>query len=84
VRVQARRPGGAEPTARVVAGDGYDAETGIIRLGERPAVLTFRLTGNLRLGEEVEVTVIEARTDRPLGTTRVRAGAPIVVEEELA
>jgi hypothetical protein len=84
VRVQVRRPDAAEPTARVVAGDGYDAETGIIRLGERSAVLTFRLTGNLRLGEELEVTVIEARTDRPLGTTRVRAAAPIVVEEELA
>jgi len=84
VQVQARRPGVAEPTARVVAGDGYDVETGIVRLGERPAVLTFRLTANLQAGDELEVTVVEARTDRLLGTTRVRAAVLILVEEDLA
>jgi hypothetical protein len=83
VRVQVRRPGGAEPIARAVAGDGYDAETGTVRLGERPAVLTFRLTANLERGEEVEVTVVDARTDRPLGATTVHADAPIVVQEDL-
>jgi len=84
VQVQARRPGVAEPTARVVAGDGYDVETGIVQLGERPAVLTFRLTANLQAGDELEVTVVEARTDRLLGTTRVRAAVLILVEEDLA
>jgi hypothetical protein len=83
VRVQVRRPGGAEPIARAVAGDGYDSETGTVRLGERPAVLTFRLTANLERGEEVEATVVDARTDRPLGGTTVHADAPIVVQEDL-
>jgi hypothetical protein len=84
VRVVAAGAGSGQPVARVVSGDGYDADTGTVTVGvERPSVLTFQVTANLSVGTEVDLQVLDARTGRKVAATAVSIAAPIVVEDEL-
>jgi hypothetical protein len=84
VRVVARAGSAKEVVARVVSGDGYDPVTGSITIDAYSAnVLTFQITSNLGAGTEVEVQVLDARTDRLLEATTATVAAPIVVEDEL-
>lgn len=84
VRVVARRLSDKSKVARLVAGEGYDVAAGTARLSaDQHNVLTFQLTANLSRGEEVEVAVLDARTDRELGSTTVAASTAIDVEEDL-
>ena len=46
-------------------------------------VLTFQITSNLAAGAEVEVQVLDSRTDRLLDATTATVAAPILVEDEL-
>lgn len=83
VRVVAAESVG-RPVARVVSGDGYDAETGTITVSnERPSVLSFQVTANLSRGGNVEVEVLDARTGRKLTSSTVTVAAAIVVEDSL-
>ena len=84
IRLEARRRGRKDPSARVVSGDGHDPETGTVHLADAPAVLTCRVTENLARGEEVELLAFDARTDQLLGRTTVPVAAAINVEEELS
>lgn len=84
VRVVARAGSAKEVVARVVSGDGYDPVTGSITIDAYSSnVLTFQITSNLGAGTEVEVQVLDARTDRLLDVTTATVAAPIVVEDEL-
>jgi hypothetical protein len=84
VRVVAAGAGSGQPVARVVSGDGYDAETGTVTVGaERPSVLTFQVTANLSAGTEVDLQVLDARTGRKVAAALVPIAALIVVEDEL-
>ncbi len=84
MRVVARAGSAKEVVARVVSGDGYDPVTGSITIDAYSSnVLTFQITSNLGAGTEVEVQVLDARTDRLLDVTTATVAAPIVVEDEL-
>jgi hypothetical protein len=84
VRVVARAGDDRQIVARVVSGDGYDPVTGSIAVDAySPNVLTFQVTSNLSSGTEVEVQVLDARTDRLLEATTAVVAAPIHVEDEL-
>lgn len=84
VRVVARAGSDKEVVARVVSGDGYDPVTGSITIDAYSSnVLTFQITSNLGAGTEVEVQVLDARTDRLLDATTATVAAPIHVEDEL-
>ena len=83
-RVVARGGTDSEPVARVVSGDGYDAESGSVTIGpDHPTVLTFQVTANLDRDSQVDVQVLDARTGRRLAESVASVAAPIVVEEEL-
>jgi hypothetical protein len=70
VRVSARNRRGME-VAKVVAGDGYEEETGSVRLrGDSPQVVTFRITAPLAKGDQVTIHVYDADTDRLLTTSQ--------------
>ena len=85
VRVVARAGSAKEVVARVVSGDGYDPVTGSITIDAYSSnVLTFQITSNLGAGTEVEVQVLDARTDRLLDATTATVAAPIFVEDDLA
>jgi hypothetical protein len=78
--------GGAEnePVARVVSGDGYDAESGSVTiLPGSPSVLTFQVISNLERDSQIELQVIDARTGRRIAESVAAVATPIVVEEEL-
>ena len=47
------------------------------------AVLTFQVIANLEAGDEVEVQVLDAGTDRPLASSGAQVTAQVVVEEDL-
>lgn len=84
VRAVARRRADKSKVARAVSGEGFDTAAGIVGLSaDRYNVLTFQLTANLSRGEEVEIAVLDARTDRELGSTTVAASTAISVEEDL-
>jgi hypothetical protein len=84
VRVVARAGSAKEVVARVVSGDGYNPVTGSITIDAYSSnVLTFQITSNLGAGTEVEVQVLDARSDRLLDVTTATVAAPIVVEDEL-
>jgi hypothetical protein len=84
VRVVARAGNEKEVVARVVSGDGYDPVSGSITIDAYSSnVLTFQITSNLGAGTEVEVQVLDARTDRLLDATTATVAAPILVEDEL-
>ncbi len=73
-----------QPVARVVSGDGYDADSGAITVSTgRPSVLTFQVTANLTPGNNVDLQVLDARTGRKLATSTVAVSAPILVEDSL-
>jgi hypothetical protein len=79
VRVSARNRRGME-VAKVVAGDGYEEETGAVRLhGASPQVITFRITAPLAKGDQVTIHVYDADTDR-LSTTSQPAHVATQVE----
>lgn len=83
-RVVARGEGSVEPVARIVSGDGYDAESGSVTIRPgKPSVLTFQVISNLERGAQVEVQVLDARTGRRLAESSAEVAAPVVVEEEL-
>jgi hypothetical protein len=83
-RVVARRLSDKLPVARVVAGDGFDAEAGTVTLAANAqAVLTFQVIENLEAGDELEVQVLDAGTDRPLASGRAQVTVRVVVEEDL-
>jgi len=83
VRVVAAESAG-QPVARVVSGDGYDADSGTITVStEYPSVLTFQVTSNLATGSDVELQVLDARTGRKLAASTVAVSAPVVVEDSL-
>ena len=83
VRVVAAESVG-RPVARVVSGDGYDADSGTITVSNQsPSVLSFQVTANLSRGSKVEIEVLDARTGRKLTASRVTVAAAIVVEESL-
>jgi hypothetical protein len=70
VRVSARNRRSME-VAKVVAGDGYEEETGSVRLrGDSPQVVTFRITAPLAKGDQVTIHVYDADTDRLLTTSQ--------------
>lgn len=83
-RVVVRGGTGSEPVARVVSGDGYDAESGSVTITQdKPTVLTFQVISNLDRDAQVEVQVLDARTGRQLAGSIAAVAAPVVVEEEL-
>ena len=83
VRVVAAGRSGV-PVARIVSGDGYDAERGVIKVSAgRANVLTFQVTANLSPDGELNLLVLDARTGVKLGSSSVAVAAPIVVEELL-
>jgi hypothetical protein len=83
VRVVAAESAG-HPVARVVSGDGYDAESGTVVVShDRPSVLSFQVTANLSPGSNVAIEVLDARTGRKLTASTVRVAAAIVVEDSL-
>ena len=83
-RVVVRGGDGSEPVARVVSGDGYDAESGSVTITQdKPTVLTFQVISNLDRDAQVEVQVLDARTGRQLAGSIAAVAAAVVVEEEL-
>ena len=83
-RVVVRGGSGSEPVARVVSGDGYDAESGSVTIAQvKPTVLTFQVIANLDRDTQVEVQVLDARTGRRLAGSVAAVAVPVVVEEEL-
>jgi hypothetical protein len=83
-RVVARGGRTNDPVARVVSGDGYDAESGSVTVSaDQPSVLTFQVTVNLERDSQVEVEVLDARTGRRLADSVASVAAPVVVEDEL-
>jgi hypothetical protein len=72
------------PVARVVSGDRHDAEAGTVSVStDSPSVLTFQVTANLAVGDEVSLEVLDARTGRKLATSTVAVAASITVEDSL-
>ncbi len=70
VRVSARNRSGAE-VARIVAGEGYDDQTGSIRLrGGASQIITFRVTRSLNKGDRVILQAYDADSDRLLAKSR--------------
>lgn len=70
VRVIARNRRGEE-VAKMVAGEGYDETSGLVRLGPQPTqVVTFRVTAALAKGDRVSLHVYDSETDRLLGESR--------------
>jgi hypothetical protein len=84
VRVVAGAGARGAPVARVVAGDGYDPDTGSVTItAGQPSLLTFQVTENLGPNTEVDVQVLDARSGRKLASSSVTVSSPIVVEDEL-
>jgi len=84
VRVLIRREADRTDVARVVAGTGYDAETGTITVqADTPSVITLQATANLDAGETVQLDVLDSRTDRRLASATAEVAAPVIVEDEL-
>ena len=70
VRISARNRRGEE-VARIVAGEGFDEETGVVLLRAGVSqVLTLRVTSSLARKDIVTLYVYETGTDRLLGTSR--------------
>jgi hypothetical protein len=70
--------------ARVVAGDGFDSDTGTVTLiNQTASVLTFQVTGNLAAGSSIEVQVLDARTGRQLASQVVPVVGNVIVEDSL-
>ena len=70
VRVSARSRSEVE-VARVVAGEGYEEQTGSVRLRAGGLqVITFRVTTSLRKGDRVTLHVYDTDTDRLLARSR--------------
>lgn len=70
VRVSARSRSEVE-VARVVAGEGYDEQTGSVRLRTGgPQVITFLVTTSLSKGDRVTLHVYDADTDRLLAKSQ--------------
>ena len=74
----------AHGVARVVAGDGYDPNTGSVTVGTgTTSVLTFQVTENLDAGTKVDLQVIDARTGLSLALVPVPVSVPVTVKDEL-
>ncbi len=86
VRVVAQGAKGRGVVARVVSGDGYDLETGVVHLTRdgTPPVLTFQVTSNLDKDATVQVEVLDARTGVQLGKAEAIVSAKIIVEDDLS
>ena len=71
--------------ARVVAGDGYDPDTGSVTVGAgTSSVLTFQVTENLDAGTKVDLQVIDGRTGLALASAPVHCSSmPVTVKDEL-
>ena len=82
VRVLARTLAGTTPAARLVAGDGYDEQSGTVTVTIEPAVLTFQVTANLERSTPVELHVLDAASGAELATARVPVAVPVTVEED--
>ena len=83
-RVVALRVSDKAVVARVVAGDGFDPEAGtVILAADAVAILTFQVVANLEGGDEVEVQVLDAGTDRLLARSVAQVTAAVRVEEDL-
>ena len=83
VRAVVRRGESQEVVARAVAGDAFDVQSGTIRVEmEKEAVLTFRVTANLRKGDEVELQVLDGRTGRNVGEAKAVAAVDVAVEDD--
>jgi hypothetical protein len=82
VRITAVRRSDGAVVARTVAGDGYDSVSGKVTVtAERPAVLTLQVTESLSTGDEIQVQVFDASTDRLLEDAIVSVAAPVDVKE---
>ena len=76
--------GGGTPVARIVSGDGYDADTGAVTVAAgKSRVLTFQVIENLGADTEVELQVLDARTGRKLASSTAPVASPVVVEDRL-
>ncbi len=76
--------GGGPPVARVVSGDGYDADTGTVTVStDRSSVLTFLVIENLGTNSKVNLQVLDARTGLKLATATAPVSSPVVVKDEL-
>lgn len=77
VRAVARR-GKDLVVGRVINGDGFDAESGTVDVPSTKEVrLVFQVTKRLDPNDQVEVEVLDARTDAVLGTASVPVAAPV-------
>lgn len=77
VRVITRR-GKDLVVAQVVNGDGFDASSGTVSIPASNAVrLMFQVTKRLDPNDQVEVQVLDARTDAVLGKATVVVAAPV-------
>lgn len=85
VRAVAQDAAGAQLVARVVSGDGFDAETGLVTVERGAArILTFQLIRNVERDQELIVEVLDGRTGVRLGHADVRPAVDVVVEEDLS
>lgn len=82
VRVLARTVEGTTPAARLVAGDGYDPQSGTVTVTIEPAVLTFQVTANLERSTPVELHVLDAASGAELASAKVPVVVPVTVEED--
>jgi hypothetical protein len=82
VRVVAKTAKGTTPVARVVAGDGYDVESGTVVLSVEPSVLTFQVTANLDPSTKVDLQVLDATTGLELKRVKVPVAHAVVIEED--
>ena len=77
VRAVARR-GKDLVVGHVVNGDGFDAASGTVEVPATNEVrLVFQVTKRLDQNDQVEVQVLDARTDAILGKATVTVAAPV-------
>ena len=83
VRVTARTGKDAKPCARLVAGDGYNAEGGTVTVSSEPSVLTFQVVADLDKSTPVFLHVEDARTGMELvPPKKVAVVSNVKVEDE--
>jgi len=77
VRAIARR-GKDLVVAQIVSGDGFDPASGTVEVPASNEVrLVFQVTKRLDPNDQVEVHVLDARTDAILGKATVKVAAPV-------
>jgi hypothetical protein len=86
VRVVALRTSDVAEVGRMLTAGGAEIGEGMVHLEPgRTVSLGFRVTKSLRRGEEVAVHVLDAKTDRLLGSSKpARVGRDLEVEDDFA